>query len=81
LESPELEATNNLAERSIRPFVIRRKISFGTESERGDRFLERMMSIIPMIIKSGKKVLEAMTNIIRGGLLGKVASLSEVAFI
>jgi transposase len=81
LESPELEATNNLAERSIRPFVIRRKISFGTESERGDRFLERMMSIIPMIIKSGKKVLEAVTNIIRGGLLGKVASLSEVAFI
>jgi transposase len=59
LDDPKLEATNNLAERTVRPFVIKRKISFGTWSERGDKFLERMMSIIPMILKSGKNVLES----------------------
>ena len=78
LDDPGLEATNNLAERSIRPFVIKRKISFGTWSDRGDRFLERVMSVIPMIIKSGKSVLETITRIIKGCLYGKVVSLSEV---
>ena len=78
LDDPGLEATNNLAERSIRPFVIKRKISFGTWSDRGDRFLERVMSVIPMIIKSGKSVLETVTRIIKDCLYGKVVSLSEV---
>jgi transposase len=79
LDDPGLEATNNLAERSIRPFVIKRKLSFGTWSDRGDRFLERMMSVIPMIIKSGKSVLETVTKIIKESLLGKAVSLSLIA--
>jgi transposase len=79
LDDPALEATNNLAERSIRPFVIKRKISFGTWSDRGDRFLERMMSVIPMIIKSGKSVLETIAAIIKDCLLGKTVSLSKIA--
>jgi transposase len=79
LDDPGLEATNNLAERSIRPFVIKRKISFGTWSDRGDRFLERMMSVIPMIIKSGKSVLETITAMIKDCLFGKAVSLSQIA--
>jgi hypothetical protein len=53
--------------------VIKRKISFGTWSDRGDRFLERVMSVIPMVIKSGKSVLE------KESLLGKAVSLSLIA--
>ena len=79
LDDPGLEATNNLAERRIMPFVIKMKISFGTWSDRGDRFLERMMSVIPMIIKSGKSVLETITKIIRDSLFGKTVSLSQIA--
>jgi len=34
---PAVPATNNLAERSIRPFVITRKISGGTRSAAGSQ--------------------------------------------
>jgi transposase len=37
--------TNNAAERQIRPFVVYRKKSFFTWSDRGDRFLERLISL------------------------------------
>ena len=40
-----LEPTNNTAERALRPAVIYRKLSFGTQSESGSRFLERILSV------------------------------------
>ena len=36
--------TNNLAEQQLRPYVLWRKSSFGSQSERGNRFVERMMT-------------------------------------
>jgi transposase len=36
-----IEPTNNAAERALRAGVQRRKISFGTPSEAGSRFVER----------------------------------------
>ncbi|MFN9605655.1 MAG: transposase [Planctomycetota bacterium] len=40
-----LETTNNRAERALRKAVIYRKLSFGTQSEGGSRFIERIFSI------------------------------------
>ncbi len=40
-----IEPTNNTAERSLRPAVIYRKLSFGTQSAAGSRFLERMLTV------------------------------------
>lgn len=40
-----VEPTNNLAEQQLRAFVIWRKNSFGSQSERGNQFIERMMTI------------------------------------
>lgn len=40
-----IEPTNNEAERSLRPAVIHRKLTFGTQSDSGSRFLERVMTI------------------------------------
>ena len=40
-----IEPTNNDAERALRPAVIYRKLSFGTQSERGSRYLERILTI------------------------------------
>src|SRR6185437_15353544 len=34
-EDPQVPAENNFAERELRPFVIARKISFGSQSEQG----------------------------------------------
>jgi len=41
-----VEPTNNAAERSLRHAVIWRKLSFGTQSAGGSRFVERMLSVI-----------------------------------
>jgi transposase len=39
-----VEPTNNPAERALRAPVIHRKVSLGTQSERGERFAERALS-------------------------------------
>ena len=39
-----VEPTNNSAEQIIRGYVMWRKTSFGTQSDRGDRYVERIMT-------------------------------------
>jgi transposase len=41
-----IEPTNNRAERALRPAVIWRKGSFGTDSQRGSRFVERILTVV-----------------------------------
>lgn len=43
---PEIEAENNIAERGVRPLVISRKVSFGSQSQRGLETREVLMSTI-----------------------------------
>ena len=40
----DVEPTNNHAERGLRGAIIYRKLSFGTQSERGERTIERLLS-------------------------------------
>ena len=40
-----VEPTNNVAERALRPAVLKRKRSFGSHSEAGCRFVERLFSV------------------------------------
>lgn len=40
-----IEPTNNTAERTLRPAVIHRKLSFGTQSASGSRYLERILTV------------------------------------
>lgn len=40
-----IEPTNNTAERALRPAVIYRKLSFGTQSANGSRFVERILTV------------------------------------
>jgi transposase len=46
LNHEDVEPTNNAAERALRHAVIWRKLSFGTQSESGSRFVETMLSVI-----------------------------------
>ena len=41
-----VEPTNNVAERALRPAVLWRKGSFGTDSEAGARFAERLLTVV-----------------------------------
>jgi hypothetical protein len=46
VKSPEIPAENNFAERGLRPSVIARKISFGSQSSRGMRTREILMTFL-----------------------------------
>ena len=53
-----VEPTNNLAERAMRHAVIWRKISGGTDSARGSRFVERMLTVVATCRQQGRNVLD-----------------------
>ena len=46
VKSPDIPAENNFAERGLRPGVIARKISFGSQSDRGMQTREILMTIL-----------------------------------
>jgi transposase len=46
LRDPAVEATNNAAERALRPAVITRKTSFGSHSKKGALDFARLLSVI-----------------------------------
>jgi len=54
----DVEPTNNHAERELRDFVLWRKGSFGSQSERGERFAERVMTAVRTARKQGNNVLD-----------------------
>jgi transposase len=56
-----IEPTNNLAERQVRPGVLWRKGSFGTQSETGSRFVERIMTVVSTLKQQKRNILEYLT--------------------
>lgn len=48
---PSIPAENNLAERDLRPLVVARKVSFGSQSVAGARTRETLMSILHTLRK------------------------------
>ena len=68
---PGLEPTNNLAERMLRPAVIWRKKSFGSDSPGGSVFVERMLSVIQTAKLRKQDLLDYLTRVLtahRAGL-------------
>ena len=68
-----VEPTNNVAERSIRPGVLWRKGSFGTQSETGSRFVESMMTVVATLKQQKRNVLEYLTTACEATLRGEAA--------
>src|SRR5712691_10740903 len=68
-----VEPTNNTAERSIRPGVLWRKGSFGTQSEEGSRFVESMMTVVSTLKQQQRNVLEYLTEACDAALRGDAA--------
>jgi transposase len=62
--------TNNAAERALRHAVIWRRISGGTDSEAGSRFVERMLSAVATCRQQKRDVLGYLTRCHRAHLLG-----------
>jgi transposase len=68
-----VEPTNNAAERSIRPGVLWRKGSFGTQSKEGSRFVEHMMTVVATLKQQQRNVLEYLTEACEAALRGEAA--------
>ena len=59
---PSIPAENNRAERELRPLVIARKISFGSQSERGLQTREVLMSVLHTLTKRSEDTFAAFTQ-------------------
>ena len=60
VENLEIDPTNNLAERDLRPFVIHRKASFGSFSEDGGQAKVIFKTIFENMFREGKLFSEAL---------------------
>jgi len=62
LDVPGVEPTNNAAERSLRHAVIWRKLSFGTQSAAGSRFVETLLTVIETCRQQARSVFAFVTD-------------------
>lgn len=56
-----VEPTNNAAERALRRAVLWRRKSFGTQSETGSRFVERILTVVTTLRQQGRDVMAYLT--------------------
>jgi transposase len=56
-----IEPTNNRAERQLRHAVLWRKVSYGTQSERGSRFVASMLTVLTSCQQQGRNALGYLT--------------------
>ncbi len=68
-----VEPTNNFGERVIRGAVMWRKLCFGTDSCKGSRFVERIMTAATTLRLQGRPVLEYLTEAYLSRLRGEDA--------
>lgn len=66
-----VEPTNNAAERAVRPGVLWRKRSFGTDSPGGSRFVERILTAVTTLRLQHRNVLDYMTAACQARLRGE----------
>jgi transposase len=76
VEREGVEPTNNAAERALRPMVIHRKTSLGSQSDRGSRYLERSHTVSAPLRRAGRSIhdfIHAVAKAVLGG--GEVPTL------
>jgi transposase len=76
LEEQGVSPTNNHAERTLRYAVLWRKRSFGTRVEKGDRFVERMLSVRQTCRLQGKRVYPVLVDAMHAFMHGTEPALA-----
>lgn len=61
-----VEPTNNAAERAVRHAVCWRKTSYGTDSARGSRFVERTLTVVASCRQQGRGILDFLVKAVAG---------------
>jgi transposase len=65
-----VEPTNNAAERALRHGVFWRKMSFGTDSARGSRFVEGILTVVESCRQQGRNLLNYLLDAVTAGRHG-----------
>jgi len=73
ITTPGIEPTNNLAEQAIRFVVIDRHITQGSRSETGQRWLERIWTIVATCTQQGCSVFDFLLEAVRASFHGEPA--------
>ena len=73
IDNVGVEPTNNIAERVLRKIVIWRKVCFGTWSENGTRYLERVMTVAATCRLQERSVLGFLREAVQAHLNGEKA--------
>jgi len=66
-----IEPTNNAAERALRPAVLWRKNSFGSQSEAGSLFVSRMLTVVTTLRSQNRPVLDYLVEACRAARQGQ----------
>jgi hypothetical protein len=66
-----VEPTNNAAERALRPAVLWRRTSFGSQSVAGSMFVARMLTVVTTLRSQGRNVLEYLQDAIGAARSGQ----------
>lgn len=75
LQENGVAPTNNHAERTLRFAVLWRKRSFGTRVEKGNSFVERILSLRQTCRLQGKRTFPVLVDAIQAYMLGKAPNL------
>lgn len=73
VEVEGVEPTNNAAEQALRQAVIWRKLSFGTQSAEGSRFVERLLTVVETCRRQQRNVLAWLVEAVAARFTGKTA--------
>ena len=73
ITEPGIGPTNNLAEQAIRFVVIDRRITQGTRGERGDRWCERIWTVMATCSQQGRSVFEYLEAAVTAWFAGEEA--------
>jgi transposase len=71
LDVEGVEPTNNVSERALRPAVIWRKLSFGTQSARGSRFVETILTVVETCHRQSRNSFEYLTAAMQASFAGQ----------
>jgi len=74
LDHEHVEPTNNGSERALRHAVIWRKLSFGTQSAGGSRFVETMLTVIETCRQQGRNTFTFVADSVKAHFAGRSAT-------
>jgi transposase len=73
LDVDGVEPTNNASERALRPAVIWRKLSFGTQSAKGSRFVETILTVVETCHRQSRNSFQYLTAAMQAHFAGQQA--------